>query len=260
MKRLAVGAPLIVLSVMLLMAARADAQKSPQRMPYDRYDRSRPDRDRISPPPPVAPRLPGSPQPQSPPPGLPSSEFRLPPSSPFDAGPYTYAPRYAPRYGARSRPLRPYGYSSNGLPYSVDDLNAGAANVDSPFAVAEPLGRLFVDTEPSTALIFVDGIPAGRVADFRGVGIQLPEGVRRVELRAPGYESAGFDVNILTQQPAVYRGDLAPLRPVAGPVMPAARRGSDTFYVIPGCYAGNRPPLQQTLPKGCDVARSKKIS
>ena len=259
MKRLAAGASLIVWCGMLLAAGRADAQKFPQRMPYDRYDRSRPDRDRVAQPPPAAPSVPGAPQPKSTPAGVPSSEFRLPPT-PFEAGPYTYAPRYAPRYGARSRPLRPYGYSGNGLPYSADDLNAGATNVDAPFAVAEPLGRLFIDTEPSTALIFIDGIPAGRVADFRGVGIQMAEGVRRVELRAPGYEGAGFDVNILSQQPAVYRGDLAPLRPVSGPVMPAARRGSDAFYVIPGCYAGNRPPREQTLPKGCEVARAKKIT
>lgn len=29
----------------------------------------------------------------------------------------------------------------------------------------------------------------------------------------------------------------------------------DTFYVIPGCYAGNRPPTPERLPRGCDVAR-----
>lgn len=35
----------------------------------------------------------------------------------------------------------------------------------------------------------------------------------------------------------------------------AMARGPDTFYVIPGCYAGNRPPIPERLPKGCDVAR-----
>jgi PEGA domain len=158
--------------------------------------------------------------------------------------------------------LRPYGSGANVLPFSADDLSAGAANVVAPFAPAgaESVGRLFIDTEPSSAQIFVDGIPVGAVADFRGVGVLLTEGVRRVEVRAPGYETAAFDINILAQQSAVYRGDLALLRPVAGPVVPAARRGSDAFYVIPGCYAGNRPPRERTLPKGCDIARSKKIS
>ncbi len=36
--------------------------------------------------------------------------------------------------------------------------------------------------------------------------------------------------------------------------------GPDTFYVIPGCYAGNRPPTPARLPKGCDVARMKTTS
>ena len=31
----------------------------------------------------------------------------------------------------------------------------------------------------------------------------------------------------------------------------------DTFYVIPGCYAGNRPPNRERLPKGCDIAKLK---
>ena len=34
-----------------------------------------------------------------------------------------------------------------------------------------------------------------------------------------------------------------------------ASRGPDTYYVIPGCYAGNRPPDPQRLPKGCDAAK-----
>jgi len=44
-----------------------------------------------------------------------------------------------------------------------------------------------------------------------------------------------------------------PRVPVPQPV--AAVHGPDTFYVIPGCYAGNRPPNPVRLPKGCDVAR-----
>jgi hypothetical protein len=32
----------------------------------------------------------------------------------------------------------------------------------------------------------------------------------------------------------------------------AASHAPDTYYVIPGCYAGNRPPDPQRLPKDCD--------
>jgi hypothetical protein len=43
-------------------------------------------------------------------------------------------------------------------------------------------------------------------------------------------------------------------------VAPVIRRGSNTLYVIPGCYLGNRPPRAQSLPPGCDIKRSRTIS
>jgi len=263
MKRLETGASLVAVSLLLLAVSPAGAQKYPQRMPYDKFDRSRPDRDHIAPPPPVIRSAPPLTMPPATP-GVPTREFRLPPerssSSSFDAGPYTYAPRY----GARSRPLRPnrygYGYYTNGLPYSAEDLSAAPANEGALAIVAdESRGRLFIDTEPGTAQVFVDGIPVAAVADFRGVGMLLTEGYRHVELRSPGYESAVFDIAIASNQPAVYRGDLTPVRTAAGPVAPVIRRGSNTFYVIPGCYAGNRPPRARSLQPGCDIARMRTI-
>jgi len=53
------------------------------------------------------------------------------------------------------------------------------------------------------------------------------------------------------------------LAPPAAPPPPrepqrvAVAHGPDTFYVIPGCYAGNLPPRLERLPKGCDVARMR---
>jgi hypothetical protein len=188
-------------------------------------------------------------------------------SSAFDARPYTYAPRYTPRYDGRSRPLRAYGYpygygygygyGSYGYTdapiYTPDNVNDDA--VPYPDAT-ESLGRLFIDTEPGTTQVFVDGSGVGTVADFRGVGMLLPEGVRHVELRAAGYEGSNFDVDIFSGQPAVYRGDLTPVRPAAAAPI---RRGSDTFYVIPGCYLGNRPPSEVSLPPGCDLKKVQTV-
>jgi len=36
-----------------------------------------------------------------------------------------------------------------------------------------------------------------------------------------------------------------------------APHAPDTFYVIPGCYAGNRPPNPDRLPKDCNVGKLK---
>ena len=292
MKPLAAGAPLIALSL-TLFASPADAQMGRGRG----MSGGAPARPNVfsparSTPPSVMLPVPRQPSTVAPTPTFASNPFRVPAngrSSPFAARPYTYAPRYAPRYDGRSRPLRPYGYPYGyrygygyygypgyaypgyfgygyGSPYSTDDLNASApvvneSDVDSPFATApeESLGRLFFDTEPSSAQIYVDGIPAGAVADYRGVGMLLTEGVRQVELRAPGYQAAAFNVNIMSEQPAVHRGDLTPLRGTAESGA-AIKRGSDKFYLIPGCYLGNRPPSEVPLPPDCDLKKVRQLS
>ena len=119
------------------------------------------------------------------------------------------------------------GYYTNGRPYSPEDLSA-APPTEGPLAIVadESQGRLFIDTEPGTAQVFVDGIPVGAVAGFRGVGMLLTEGLRHVELRSPGYESAVFDITIASNQPAVHRGDLMRAGTAAGPAAPVIRRGS----------------------------------
>jgi len=167
MKRLAAGIPLVTLSFSLLVAGRADAQKYPQRMPYDIFDRSRPDRDHIAPPPPVIPSArvaPTTVRPATPgvsaTPGVPTREFKLP----------------------SDRPRRP-----------------------------------------------------------------------------TAYESAPFDINSVLSQLAVNRGDLTPVRQAAGFTASSIRRGSDTFYVIPGCYLGNLPPREVWLPSGCDLKKARTI-
>jgi hypothetical protein len=77
--------------------------------------------------------------------------------------------------------------------------------------------------------------------------------------RAPGYESA-FDMNVVSSQLALNRGDLTSIPPAAGFVARSSSRGSDTFYVISGCYLGNKPPREVALPKGCDISKAKTLN
>jgi hypothetical protein len=32
-----------------------------------------------------------------------------------------------------------------------------------------------------------------------------------------------------------------------------------TFYVVPGCYAGDKPPQAERLPANCDAANARTI-
>jgi hypothetical protein len=88
--------------------------------------------------------------------------------------------------------------------------------------------------------------------------VSLEPDTYRIELRAAGYETASFDVNIVPNETITYRRDLQPLAPAEKPVAPAPGVPK-TFYVIPNCYAGDRPPTAATVPKTCDIAKVRTI-
>jgi hypothetical protein len=62
--------------------------------------------------------------------------------------------------------------------------------------------------------------------------------------------------------PAALPPPETPRAPASTPATDAPKVASlhpDTFYVIPGCYAGNHPPRPARLPKGCDPAKLQEI-
>lgn len=132
--------------------------------------------------------------------------------------------------------------------------------VTAPVVVTpRPLtGRLRLDVEPADLLqVFVDGIYVGTRADL-GDAIDLPAGARRIEIRAPGYQTLVFDARIDAGREITYRGALEPVagvRPATPPPPPVVPTGSKTMYVIPGCYMGNVSPMEMKLPAGCDISR-----
>ena len=123
---------------------------------------------------------------------------------------------------------------------------------------AIPRGGLRFDTSPGSAQVYVDGFYAGLVVDFgiSGRALDLEAGAHRIELRAAGYGTLAFDVSIPAYQTVRYRGDLerltpaAPAAPPTADLVPAPK--PKTMYVIPNCYAGDRPPVR-ALPQGCDI-------
>lgn len=59
------------------------------------------------------------------------------------------------------------------------------------------------------------------------------------------------------EPPAAAPAPQSPPAPAPVPETPrvAVVHAPDTFYVIAGCYAGNRPPDPARLPKGCELGR-----
>ena len=102
------------------------------------------------------------------------------------------------------------------------------------------VGSLQLQIEPLDASVYVDGYFKGSVADLRQPGVPLPAGSHRVEVRAAGFQSRTFDIRITDGETVTYRQMLD--REVPPPSPPVARAVPKTLYVIPNCYAGDRPP------------------
>ena len=117
-------------------------------------------------------------------------------------------------------------------------------------------GTLLLEGVPGHAQVLVDGNYVGLAEEFGpgGRALSLEPGAHRIELRAPGYETQTFSVAIEPRGILRYRGDMprAATRPAAAAAAPAGPAAARSLYVIPNCYAGDKPPTG-TLPRGCDV-------
>ena len=124
-------------------------------------------------------------------------------------------------------------------------------------------GRFVLQTVPDAAQVFVDGYYVGVAEEFglHGRPMDIGAGSHRVELRAPGYETLAFSIMVGPNDTVRYRGDMQPLStkptvvvvsPTPAPIGPATPAIAKSYYVIPNCYAGDKPP-KGALPKGCDV-------
>jgi hypothetical protein len=181
------------------------------------------------------------------------------PSSPFDAGPFTYAPRYATRPWTWTRPPRNRGWGSGG--FFVPNETVVTLPTGPPpdsFTELSASGGLELAVEPRSADVYVDGFYVGTVDDVTQNGLLLRAGRHWIDLRAEGYETLTVPVSVAAGQAVRYRGELVMIHPPSDAA--DAPRGQQTIYVIRGCYAGNRPPAESALPRGCDIANLRTLT
>ena len=180
------------------------------------------------------------------------------PRSPFEAGPFTYAPRYTPGLRPRFPHHGSWGSYGYGIPYYEDvetpRIDESRNQPDNQLAMD---GGIFLDVEPRSADVYVDGFFVGPADDFALTGLTLRAGRHWIDLRAAGYETLTLPVNITAAQAVRYRGTLSPAHPTPARTDPSP--GPQTMYVISGCYAGNRPPVASALPSGCDISRVREL-
>jgi len=122
---------------------------------------------------------------------------------PYYSYPYTYS--YYP-YGYVSS----YGYPTSGYAYPATTADA----VESSSAGAQPsqtsMGGMSFDITPATAQVFVDGALVGTVGQFTPLTqpLGLAAGRHHIEVRASGYHTISFDVDIVAGQVIPYQGTL----------------------------------------------------
>jgi len=128
-------------------------------------------------------------------------------------------------------------------------------------AVNPTTGRLLLSLHSGVdPQIFVDGYYVGLFSDVGGE-LVLDAGGHTIELREEGFLDARVDVRIPLDGTITYDVTLkpiqaAPLSSVAPVPPPSPAPAPATIYVVPGCYVGNVPPQQVTLPAGCDAKGS----
>ncbi len=84
---------------------------------------------------------------------------------------------------------------------------------DYGYGYADNGGGLRLKVTPETAQVYVDGYFAGTVDQFNSwyQKLDLQPGPHKIELRANGFQTAIFDVEIRAGETITYKGDLAPL-------------------------------------------------
>jgi hypothetical protein len=146
-----------------------------------------------------------------------------------------------------------------GWPYSPVTAYPSVPSVTPP--IKRATGRVHLVLHSGVdPQIFVDGYYMGLFSDVVGE-LTLEVGAHTIELREEGYETARVPVNIPLDGVITYDVNLRRREPV--PVSAAASSSPavtapapTTIYVVPGCYVGNVPPRQVTLPADCDPRRA----
>jgi hypothetical protein len=118
-----------------------------------------------------------------------------------------YYPWYSPWY--------PYGFGFAWDPFWWGAPDPGGYPGYGPPVYAgggpsDGYGGLRLKVKPSDGQVYVDGYFAGVVSEYDGAfqKLKLEVGPHHIEVRAPGYETLGFDVNTEIDQTTTYQGEL----------------------------------------------------
>jgi hypothetical protein len=143
------------------------------------------------------------------------------------AYPHFYAyPNYVNAYPS-PYPYYPYSYASPTMVYpyaypytsvlptystTIPVYGRSPSPLPSPSPSTAAIGGVGFEISPGEAAVFVDGVYVGTANDFSASvpPLSLPAGRHHFELRALGYQTMSFDVDVIAGQVIPYQGTLQP--------------------------------------------------
>ena len=125
---------------------------------------------------------------------------------PYGYYPYTAAPTYP---YTSATPTYPYATQVPIYPTLNPTYGAPPTGGALPPAVT---GGVSFEITPGDAAVFVDGVYVGTAKDFSATAppLLLAAGRHHFELRAQGYQSMAFDVDVTPGQVVPYQGTMQP--------------------------------------------------
>jgi PEGA domain len=136
-----------------------------------------------------------------------SAPAPAPPStgSPFrNAATFRHRPFVRPGLPLRrlTLPVFPVFWGWGTLPFYVDSLSTPLAD--------GPTGGVQLDVQPWRASVFVDGVYAGRVEDFKGYynHLEVVAGPHQITVVEPGFLPLVFDIMVVPGRTTTFRGTL----------------------------------------------------
>ncbi len=148
--------------------------------------------------------------------------------------------------------VQPIVVGASGVGACASGRCAPASQPASQSSGRSARGRLRVLAEPRDAVrLYVDGNFVGGSLEA-GSDLELEPGLHTLDIRADGYQPVQEALTVTGGSRLVYRAALEPNPPRSSePPAPV------TFYLVPGCYAGDVPPAQVQLPAGCDPGKAR---
>jgi hypothetical protein len=136
-----------------------------------------------------------------------------PPRAPAAEAPFRNAATFRPRPISPSLglPIRGHGVTVFPLMWGWGSIPFYYGTESNSFVLEEgPTGGVQLDVQPWRAAVFVDGVFAGRVDDFKGYykHLEVVAGAHQIVIVEPGFQPLVIDAIVVPGETTTFRGTL----------------------------------------------------